>query len=30
MLQKFTDSHIEAVFIELGGHGCSPGLTGEL
>src|SRR4030081_2205584 len=24
MLQKFTDSHIEAVFIELGGHGCSP------
>jgi hypothetical protein len=24
MLQKFTDSHIEAVFIELGGHDCSP------
>ena len=30
MLQKFTDSHIEAVFIELGGHDCSPGLTGEV
>jgi len=24
MLQKFTDSHIKAVFIQLGCHGCSP------